>query len=64
MDWLAAEGYSPEFGARPLKRVIQKKVLRQLSKQMLDGTVKPGHQIVLDEFDGVVVFRAARAIEA
>ena len=64
MDWLAAEGYSPEFGARPLKRVIQKKVLRQLSKQMLDGAVKPGHQIVLDEFDGVVVFRAARAIEA
>ncbi|MEM7574474.1 MAG: ATP-dependent chaperone ClpB [Bacteroidota bacterium] len=64
MDWLANEGYSPEFGARPLKRVIQKKVLRQLSKQMLDGTVQPGHQIVLDEFDGVVVFRAARAIEA
>ncbi|MEM6879704.1 MAG: AAA family ATPase, partial [Bacteroidota bacterium] len=63
MDWLAKEGYSPEFGARPLKRVIQKRVLRQLSKQMLDGSVKPGSRIVLDEFDGVVVFRAAREKE-
>ncbi|MEM6398438.1 MAG: ATP-dependent chaperone ClpB [Bacteroidota bacterium] len=63
MDWLAKEGYSPEFGARPLKRVIQKRVLRQLSKQMLDGSVQPGSQIVFDEFDGVVVFRAAREQE-
>ncbi|MEM8584915.1 MAG: ATP-dependent chaperone ClpB [Bacteroidota bacterium] len=63
MDWLAREGYSPEFGARPLKRVIQKRVLRQLSKQMLDGSVQPGSQIVFDEFDGVVVFRAAREQE-
>ncbi|MCP9236922.1 ATP-dependent chaperone ClpB [Lewinella sp. JB7] len=60
MDWLAAEGYNPEFGARPLKRVIKKRVLRQLSKQMLGGDVKPGSQIVLDVFGDVVVFRQAR----
>ncbi len=56
-DWLADEGYSPEFGARPLKRVIQKKVLNELSRQMLLGKIQPGSNIVLDIFDGVVVFR-------
>jgi len=60
MDWLAAEGYSPEFGARPLKRVIKKRVLRQLSKQMLSGDIASGSQLVLDVFDGLVVFRNAR----
>ncbi|PSR13553.1 MAG: ATP-dependent chaperone ClpB [Bacteroidetes bacterium] len=59
IDWLAAEGYSPEFGARPLKRVIQKRVLKQLSKQLLENSVQPGTHIVLDIFDGVVVFRKA-----
>ena len=59
MDWLAREGYHPEFGARPLKRLIQKKVLKQLSKDILLGKVKPGSQVVLDVFDGVVVFRQA-----
>ncbi|MEM9528376.1 MAG: AAA family ATPase, partial [Bacteroidota bacterium] len=63
MDWLAAEGFSPEFGARPLKRVIKKRVLRQLSKQMLEGSITPGSQMVLDVFDDVVVFRKARETE-
>ncbi|NJB86866.1 ATP-dependent Clp protease ATP-binding subunit ClpB [Lewinella marina] len=63
MDWLAAEGYNPEFGARPLKRVIKKRVLRQLSKQMLQGDIKSGSRIILDVFDDVVVFRQARAGE-
>ncbi|MEM9930772.1 MAG: AAA family ATPase, partial [Bacteroidota bacterium] len=63
MDWLAAEGYSPEFGARPLKRVIKKRVLRQLSKQMLEGSILAGSQMVLDVFDDVVVFRKARENE-
>jgi ATP-dependent Clp protease ATP-binding subunit ClpB len=63
MDWLAAEGYNPEFGARPLKRVIKKRVLRQLSKQMLRSDVQSGGQIVLDVFGDVVVFRQAREQE-
>jgi len=53
MDWLA----------RPLKRVIKKRVLRQLSKQMLEGSITPGSQMVLDVFDDVVVFRKARETE-
>ena len=50
MDWLAEEGYSPEFGARPLKRVIQKRVLKQLSKQLLDNSVQAGSHILIGCF--------------
>jgi len=57
MDWLASEGYNPEFGARPLKRVIQKKVLNELSKQMLQRKVEPNSHVVLDVFDDKIVFR-------
>jgi ATP-dependent Clp protease ATP-binding subunit ClpB len=57
MDWLARKGYSPEFGARPLKRVIQKKVLNELSKQMLQRKVQADSRVVLDVFDDKVVFR-------
>ncbi|NUQ23484.1 MAG: ATP-dependent chaperone ClpB [Saprospiraceae bacterium] len=64
MDWLAEEGYHPEFGARPLKRVIQKRVLNQLSKQMLLGEIVPNSRIVLDVFDEVVVFRQPVKTEA
>ncbi len=58
MEWLAEEGYHPEFGARPLKRVIQKRVLNELSRQMLLHKVQARSQIVLDVFDDKVVFRA------
>ena len=57
MDWLAEEGYHPEFGARPLKRVIQKKVLNRLSDEILLGNLEPETKTVLDIFDGTVVFR-------
>lgn len=56
-DWLAEVGYHPEFGARPLKRVIKRKVLNELSRQMLLGKIKPGSRIIFDVFDGVIVFR-------
>ncbi|MCB9274781.1 MAG: ATP-dependent chaperone ClpB [Lewinellaceae bacterium] len=58
MEWLADEGFHPEFGARPLKRVIQKRVLNELSRQMLQNKVQPQSHVVLDVFDGQVVFRA------
>lgn len=58
LDWLASEGFHPEFGARPLKRLIQKKVMNTLSKEMLSGKVTANSHIVLDVFDGQVVFRA------
>ena len=59
VDWLSDEGFNPEFGARPVKRVIQKKVLNELSKQILLGKIDQNEPVVLDVFDGVVVFRKA-----
>ncbi|MFM2394968.1 MAG: hypothetical protein RLZZ546_2951 [Bacteroidota bacterium] len=57
LEWLADTGHQPEFGARPLKRLITKKVLHELSKQLLTGKVKPKSKIILDVFDDTVVFR-------
>ncbi|MEO1514804.1 MAG: ATP-dependent chaperone ClpB [Bacteroidota bacterium] len=57
MDLVADLGFDPQFGARPVKRVIQKKVLNELSKQMLLGKVLPNSQTVLDAFDNKLVFR-------
>lgn len=48
LDWLAQLGFDPQFGARPLKRVIQKKILNELSKQILVGTVNREDKIVID----------------
>ncbi len=55
--YLAEKGYNPEYGARPVKRVIQKEVLNQLSKEILAGRVTTESIILLDEFDGQLVFR-------
>ena len=55
-DALAELGYDPQFGARPLKRVIQKKVMNELSKQILAGKVQKEAQIVLDYINGEMVF--------
>jgi ATP-dependent Clp protease ATP-binding subunit ClpB len=63
MDWLAEEGFDPEFGARPLKRVIQHKVLNKLSDALLLGEIEPGSNAILDIFDGTVVFRKSKSKE-
>jgi ATP-dependent Clp protease ATP-binding subunit ClpB len=47
LDWLGQLGYDPQFGARPLKRVMQKKILNELSKQILAGTVARDSNILL-----------------
>jgi ATP-dependent Clp protease ATP-binding subunit ClpB len=57
IDWLAQLGYDPQFGARPVKRVFQKKVLNQLSKQILAGSIIPGSAIVLDMIANELFFR-------
>ncbi len=57
IDYLSQKGYDPQFGARPVKRVIQREVLNQLSKEILAGTVKTESIILLDAFDGQLVFR-------
>ncbi|MBS1525008.1 MAG: ATP-dependent chaperone ClpB [Bacteroidetes bacterium] len=56
LDWLAQLGYDPQYGARPLKRVIQKKILNELSKQILAGKVDKDSRIRLDMFDNQFVF--------
>ncbi|MCA0152803.1 ATP-dependent chaperone ClpB [Winogradskyella vincentii] len=55
--YLAEKGYNPEYGARPVKRVIQKEVLNQLSKEILSGRVTTESIILLDAFDDKLVFR-------
>ncbi|MDO4729272.1 MAG: ATP-dependent chaperone ClpB [Bacteroidota bacterium] len=57
IDYLTAKGFDPEFGARPVKRVIQREVLNQLSKQILSGEVKTDSLIILDSFDDKIIFR-------
>jgi ATP-dependent Clp protease ATP-binding subunit ClpB len=57
VDYLAEIGYDPQFGARPIKRVIQKQVLNQLSKDILSAKVSSGDVVVMDVFDNDIVFR-------
>ena len=54
---LAEKGFDPQFGARPVKRVVQKEVLNALSKELLSGNIKAKQHIVLDAFDETFVFR-------
>ena len=57
LDWLSERGYEPQFGARPIKRLLQKDVLNILSKQLLAGTIDKSLPLVLDVFEGEMVFR-------
>lgn len=57
IGYLAEKGYDPQYGARPVKRVIQREVLNQLSKEILAGKVTVDSIILLDCFDGELVFR-------
>jgi ATP-dependent Clp protease ATP-binding subunit ClpB len=57
LDYLAENGFDPQFGARPLKRLIQKQIVNQLSKKLLSGTIDKTKPVLVDVFDGTVVFR-------
>jgi ATP-dependent Clp protease ATP-binding subunit ClpB len=57
IDYLAQEGYDPEFGARPVKRAIQQLVLNDLSKKLLAGEVLRERPIIVDDFGDGLVFR-------
>ncbi|MDP2088593.1 MAG: ATP-dependent chaperone ClpB [Flavobacteriaceae bacterium] len=54
---LVEKGFDPQYGARPVKRVIQKEVLNELSKELLSGRIQPESTIILDAFDDKLVFR-------
>jgi ATP-dependent Clp protease ATP-binding subunit ClpB len=56
LEWLALEGYDPQFGARPVKRVMQRDLLNQLSKDLLAGKIGTDSKVHLDMFEGKLVF--------
>ncbi|MCB0669089.1 MAG: hypothetical protein KDC80_24865, partial [Saprospiraceae bacterium] len=57
IQYISDQGFDPQFGARPVKRFIQKKVLNELSKQLLLQKVQPNSTVVLDAFGEGLVFR-------
>lgn len=57
IDFLSEQGFDPQFGARPLKRLIQKEIVNQLSKRILAGDVDKTQPVLVDVFDNMVVFR-------
>ena len=57
IDWLVKVGYDPQFGARPIKRVIQREVLNSLSKQILAGTISKDSVIEIDREGDELMFR-------
>ena len=57
-DQLAEEGFDPEFGARPLKRAIQRCIQNPIADAILSGTIEPGGRTIVDCFDGKFVLRA------
>jgi ATP-dependent Clp protease ATP-binding subunit ClpB len=63
IDYLAENGFDPQFGARPLKRLIQKEIVNTLSKRILAGDIDRTQPVIVDVFDGVVVFRNDEATE-
>jgi ATP-dependent Clp protease ATP-binding subunit ClpB len=57
IEYLSEKGYDPQFGARPVKRVIQRDVLNELSKEILSGKITTDSIVLIDAFDGKLVFR-------
>ena len=63
IEYLSKKGYEPQFGARPIKRLMQKEILNGLSKELLEGKIKEGDNILIDSFDENIVFRKDDNIE-
>jgi ATP-dependent Clp protease ATP-binding subunit ClpB len=59
IDWLTEKGYDPQLGARPVKRLIQKEIINELSKKVIGGTVKSGDKIKIDTDGDHLIFRTA-----
>ncbi|MBJ7004320.1 ATP-dependent Clp protease ATP-binding subunit [Streptomyces sp. CRPSP2-6A1] len=64
VDWIAERGYQPEYGARPLRRTIQREVDNRLSRLLLNGTISEGGRVTVDVRDGQLDFRTPEAPEA
>jgi len=63
-DFLAREGYNPDFGARPLRRLIQREVENRLAKMVLGGELRPGQVAVVDYKNGNLTFTVREAVPA
>lgn len=63
VSWLAERGFDPQYGARPVKRLIQKEVLNKLSKEILSGNITTDSVVLLDAFDEALVFRNQPSVE-
>ncbi|MEE6259890.1 ATP-dependent Clp protease ATP-binding subunit [Plantactinospora sonchi] len=59
VDWIAEHGYEPQFGARPLRRTIQREVDNRLSRMLLDGTLVPGQRITVSARDDQLTFEVS-----
>jgi ATP-dependent Clp protease ATP-binding subunit ClpB len=57
LDYFSEQGFDPQFGARPLKRLIQKDIINLLSKKIISGELDKTRPVLIDVFDGVVVVR-------
>ncbi len=57
LDFLSEHGFDPQYGARPLKRLIQKEIINLLSKKIIAGEIDKSKPVVVDVFDGVVALR-------
>jgi ATP-dependent Clp protease ATP-binding subunit ClpB len=57
LSFIADEGYDPQFGARPVKRVIQKYVLNELSKKILSGDIDKSRPIIADVVERIMYFK-------
>ena len=57
IEWLSDKGFDPQFGARPIKRVIQKDVLNLLSKEILKGNISSDNKIIITLGEGKIVFK-------
>jgi ATP-dependent Clp protease ATP-binding subunit ClpC len=56
VDWIAEHGFQPEFGARPMRRTIQREVDNHLSRMLLDGDIEPGQEVTVDVGNGGLTF--------
>ncbi|MBM77283.1 MAG: ATP-dependent chaperone ClpB [Crocinitomicaceae bacterium] len=57
IEYLSIKGYEPQYGARPIKRLVQKEILNGLSKELISGNIKMGDEILIDCFNEQIVFR-------
>ena len=57
VEYLSEKGFDPQYGARPIKRLVQKEILNQLSKELLEGNIQKGDDILIDSFNEKIVFR-------